>query len=89
MNNIIEGGYLRDILDQPKALRLTVDGLREDPGLLDVGKRMRQVCSSGSREFSARAARLSCSPHPERVRAEAALVNTLLPGDRILIVETG
>jgi glutamine---fructose-6-phosphate transaminase (isomerizing) len=39
--NIIEGGYLRDVLDQPAALRRTVDGLAADEALHRLARDLR------------------------------------------------
>lgn len=40
--SVIEGGYIRDILEQPAALQRTVDAFRPDPELLSIGTRMRE-----------------------------------------------
>lgn len=37
---VIEGGYLRDILDQPSALEDTLAGLAESPALADAARRL-------------------------------------------------
>ncbi|HET9698472.1 MAG TPA: SIS domain-containing protein [Terriglobales bacterium] len=37
---IIEGPYLRDILDQPRALRETIAGLKVDPAIEEIGRKL-------------------------------------------------
>ena len=38
---IIEGGYLRDILDQPRALRETIAGLKIESAIDEIGRKIR------------------------------------------------
>ncbi len=38
---IIEGGYFRDILDQPRALRETIAGLKVDVAIEEIGRKLR------------------------------------------------
>jgi glucosamine--fructose-6-phosphate aminotransferase (isomerizing) len=39
---VIEGGYFRDIHDQPCAMERSVAGFAENPGLLEIGKHLRE-----------------------------------------------